>query len=203
MAKSTPTTAKDTTKSLEDLQREILAVDLETKTLNLAEAKQRNADYIEREHRRHESNSRRQSEISEMRRNMRSIQMSCAHLSGGEATANPTEGGGKFSFSVLTRAIMPDGKHNFIQCPRCRMGLMGRQRTPVEEAKLKKAAQLCQVDYPENYRDRKEYQAWEDHERWKELMKVSRKEGIPHNEIRGPTFNFQDSQGVNFIPDLR
>ena len=179
-------------KTVEELQRELIQTQLETAKITLEQQREANLTYKERKARAKKANEIRQAEFSRQRLTIRAIQMGCAHLSGGEPTDPVTEGGGKFSFSVLTRVIMPDGKTVWVNCPRCRLKLYGRHRTKQEEARMAAAAEKG---------DPVAVAAWEDHQWWKQLMVTSKKDGIPHNEIRGVTFNFEKN-GTNFIPDI-
>lgn len=172
-------------KKSEDLQRELIETQLETARISLEQQKDQNAAYQSRKRVAAATNAQRQAQLAMDRSNLRAIQMNCQHSAGGEAGGDPTQGGGKFAFSVLTQAIMPDGKTVLVQCPRCRLKLYGRELNPREVARLEKSN-------PEKYAD---------HIWWKELMKVSKKEGTPNNVMRGPTFMFE-KDGVNFIPEM-
>lgn len=194
--------SKNAVKSNEEIQREILDVDLETKRLGLDEARKRNATFAAAEQRRSSQNKERQANIAEERRMHRRNQLACAHAAGGEAGTSPLEGGGKFSFSVIARVILPDGKHELLLCPRCRLKLIGREHSKAEERMMKLAAEAAEEKFPETYGDDAAWIKWDDHKRWKDLRKVSQKEGIPNNVLRGPTFMFE-KDGVPFIPELR
>lgn len=183
-------------KPLTDINREIAETELLTKQLGLAEAKQRNAKFLQHEEVRHRGNQQRQEELRQRRRSTRAIQKRCRHKAGGQPDPEGLlRGGGKFAFSVLTRAIMLDGKTELIQCQRCFLRLFGRERTPAEVEKLK---QLDADDAKKGI----EATRYEDHVWWLKLRETSIEEGIPNNEMRGPTFNFQNADGVNFIPDM-
>lgn len=175
----------DKEKTAEQMQREIMEVELETKRLQLDEQKKRNAEFKASEDRRHAHNKMRQGEFEQGRRAQKALEAGCRHKSGG-SPENILRGGGKFAFSLLTRAVMPDGKTELIQCQRCRLKLHGRERTAAEEAKLKAKS-------PEKHAE---------HLEWKRLREISIEDGIEHSTMRGPTFIFQDERGVNFIPDM-
>lgn len=165
--------------SLEEINREIAAVELETKRLMLAEQKKRNADFSEAERRRHEANKKRMDELEQANKNHERIVRTCRHRSGG-TPANLLRGGGRFSFSLITRAVMPDGKTILLQCPRCRM-----MKYPPTKA-LKES-------------NPKEYA--EELAEYNRLLQMSIDEGIEDSELRGPTFLFENKEGVPFIPE--
>jgi hypothetical protein len=165
--------------TVEELNLEIAQVELETKRLMLAEQKKRNADFTEAERSRHEANQKRMDELTNTERNKARVISTCRHRSGG-TPANLLRGGGRFSFSLITRAVMPDGKTILLQCPRCRM-----MKYPPTKA-LKDA-------HPGVYlAELTEYNR---------LLQMSVDEGIEDSELRGPTFLFENAQGVPFIPE--
>ena len=186
--------AKVEDKSLDQIQREIIETDLQTKQLQLAEAKDRNAKFMQAEETRRKSNSQRQTELKQGAANKRKAQKGCRHKAGG-SPSNIHRGGGKFAFSLLTRAIMPDGKTELIQCQRCSLKLYGRERTSAEVAAMKAADAADEKKGIPATR-------YEDHQWWLKLRETSIEDGIPDNVMRGPTFNFQDADGVNFIPEM-
>lgn len=165
--------------TLEEINREIAEIELETKRLMLAEQKKRNADFTEAERRRHEANKKRMDELAAARNTQERIVRTCRHRSGG-TPANLLRGGGRFSFSLITRAVMPDGKTILLQCPRCRM-----MKYPPTKA-LKDA-------------DPKKYA--EELSEYNRLLQMSIDEGIEDSELRGPTFLFENKAGVPFIPE--
>lgn len=166
-------------RSLEDIQREIADVELETKRLSLAQAKRDNQAFVENERRRKEQNKTRMAELAQAQRNHEAMVKTCRHRSGGNP-GNVLKGGGIGSFSIITRVIMLDGVTIMLQCSRCRMKLY-----PPTDA-LKEAS-------PEKYlEDLKEYNR---------LLEISREEGIENAELRGPTFMFKNRKGVPIIPE--
>jgi len=175
-------------------QAEIARVDLQTKKLGLAEAKARNANFQQAEDSRHKGNRQRQAEIAQTRSNVQARQKQCRHKAGGQAGGDELRGGGKFAHSVLTRAIMPDGHTELLQCSHCDLMLYGRELTPAEIAKL---AALDAADEASGI----PFRRVADHEEWTRLRQVAIEDGIPNNVLRGPTFIFQDANGVNFIPE--
>ena len=165
-------------RSNEDLQREILEVELQTKRLLLGKAKQDNEDFEAREKRRHDLNKQRMSELAEGRKNRAAMVKMCRHKSGG-TPANVLRGGGIGSFSIISRALLPDGVTIVLQCPRCRMLMY----PPTEQ--LKKSN-------PEAYlAELSEYNR---------LLEISREQGLEHAETRGPTFFFQ-KDGIPIVPE--
>ncbi len=172
-------------RSLEEIQREVAEVDLQTKQLQLGEAKKRNEMFLAAEETRKRGNRQRQSELAQGRRAQETVVKACRHKSGG-SPHNILRGGGIGSFSILTRALMPDGVTRLIQCSRCRLKMYFRLLMPPEEAKLKKGD-------PEKY---------DLYLEGKRLFDVSTDQGIEHAELRGPTFFFQNEQGVPIIPEM-
>lgn len=170
--------------SVEDIQREIALVELQTKKLQLEEAKKNNAAYLEAEKQRSKRNRQRQGELKQIAQAEEAVVKKCRHKSGG----NPKDvlrGGGIGSFSIISRALMPDGVTVFLQCARCRMKIYFRPLSVAEEAKLQKADPQMHSRYLEG----------------KRLHETSIEDGLEHAELRGPTFFFQNSEGVPIIPD--
>lgn len=170
---------------LADLQRDIAETELLTKQLGLAEAKKRNELFMAAEETRHRGNRQRQKEMEQGRRAQASIVKACRHKSGG-SPGNILRGGGIGSFSILTRALMPDGVTRLIQCSRCRLKTFFRLLTPPEEAKLKSGDPEKYAMYLEG----------------KRLFDISTDQGIEHAELRGPTFFFQNEHGVPIVPEM-
>jgi len=162
----------------EELQQKILRVELQTKTLLLAEADQRNKQFLDEDRRRRQANRQRMVELEAGRKNREKIIKSCRHRSGG-TPKNILKGGGIGSFSILSRAILPDGKSILLQCPRCRM-----MKYPPSQA-LKKEDPKLYAKALEEYND---------------LLEKAIDEGLEFGETRGPTFLFE-KDGVPIIPD--
>jgi hypothetical protein len=165
-------------RSLEDIQREIADVELQTKKLMLAEAKHNNQVFEAKEAQRHAANRQRMQELEDARRNREQTVKHCRHRSGGRPQ-DVLKGGGIGSFSTISRAIMPDGVTILLQCPRCRM----QKYPPSLAMKLKDAEKYLE--------ELKEYNR---------LLEVSRSEGLEFAELRGPTFLFT-KDGIPFIPE--
>lgn len=171
--------------SLEEIQREVAEVELQTKRLNLQQAKRDNEAFLAAEEGRRRHNRQRQAELRQGREAAQALVRGCRHKSGG-SPANVLRGGGIGSFSILTRALMPDGVTRLIQCSRCRLKVYFRPLTPPEEAKLLKGDPEKHGAYMES----------------KRLYDVSKDQGIEHAELRGPTFFFQNEHGVPIIPEM-
>jgi len=178
--------AKTDEKSLEQIQREIAEVELQTGQLNLAEARKRNETFLAAEEARRRGNRQRQAELKQGREGREAIVTECRHKSGGSPN-NILHGGGIGSFSVISRAIMPDGVTRLLQCPRCRMREYFRPLTRQEEVKLKK----------------NDSEKVERYLQLKDLFETSKDLGLEHGELRGPTFFFQNEAGVPVIPEMR
>ena len=166
-------------KTREEIEFEIAEVELETKRLMLAEQRKRNSEFSEAERRRHEANKKRMDELTNTERNKERVIRTCRHRSGG-TPANLLRGGGRFSFSLITRAVMPDGKTILLQCPRCRM-----MKYPPTKALKDASPDLYLAELTEYNR----------------LLQMSVDEGIEDSELRGPTFLFENDRGVPFIPE--
>ncbi len=176
--------AKRTT---EDIQREIAEVELQTKQFNLAQAKRTNEDFVARDQQRRKANAQRMTELKQGREGRAQLVRLCRHKSGGTPD-NILKGGGIGSFSVITRALMPDGVTIFLQCLRCPLQMYGRKNQHLEPASLK----LQKTD-PAKYAEMVEFNR---------LLELSEDTAPTKNEIRGPTFLFKNADGVPFIPEL-
>lgn len=176
-ANDSPETKKGK-KTLEQVQLEIAEVELQTKLLLLGQAKRSNEDFEVKEQRRREGNKRRMSELAAMRRNHEATVKSCRHKSGG-SPKSILKGGGIGAFSIITRTIMPDGVTVLLQCPRCRMLLY----TPHPSLKESNPKQYLK-----------------DLEIYNKYLEESQDNGLEHAEMRGPTFFFQNAQGVPVVP---
>lgn len=185
-------------KTVDQMQKELLETQLETARIGLEKTREENSDYKRRKQVAARTNENRQRQFQSDRANLRNLQRSvCQHMAGGDAEGSPLEGGGKFAFCVLHVTIMPDGVTQLIQCPRCRLMLYGRKLTLKEEAKLKAAAEKAGEDI-----NNPAWLKWDDYEWFKELSDLFKREGLGRKSIsRGPTFKFENLQGVPIIPD--
>lgn len=173
-------------KSLEQIQHEIASLDLQTKQLNYAEAKRKNELFIQHEEQRHRHNRQRQGELAQIRASAQAVVNGCRHKSGG-SPKNILRGGGIGSFSIISRALMPDGVTVFLQCARCRMKEYFRKFSDKEESRLKKGNEEMHEHYL----------------KVKKFYDMSVEIGLEHAELRGPTFFFQDADtGVPLIPQM-
>jgi hypothetical protein len=185
-------------KSNADLQTEILETDLETKRIALEQTREQNAAWKQRRDVSARTNANRQHQFKMDHASQRHAQEHiCQHMAGGDADGNPLEGGGKFAFAIVSATLMPDGVTYFMQCPRCRMKLYGRNRPAAEEARM---AALAREKGPES----PEAQAYADHIWFKEVFKLWQKEGLGKKSLmRGPTFGFNRVEdGAPVIPDI-
>jgi hypothetical protein len=187
--------------SVEDLQRQVLQAQLARETASLEETVENNAERKQKREVAARTNAQRQRQFAQDRSNLRAIQHRCEHRAGGYAgETDILEGDGH---SVLSVTIMPDGHTKFLQCPRCRLSLYGRLRTKQEEARMKKAAEAVMDKNPKGYESDPNWLKWDNHQWWMDLMKVHKKFAIKKSIMRGPTFNFQNSEGMSVIPELR
>lgn len=171
---------------LEEIQREIALLDLQTKQLNYKEAKKRNELFIQHEEQRHRHNRQRQSELAQVRAAAQALVDGCRHKSGG-SPKNILRGGGIGSFSIISRALMPDGVTVFLQCARCRMKEYFRKLSVNEETRLEKGDVVMYRRYLQS----------------KKFYEMSVEIGLEHAELRGPTFFFQNADtGVPLIPAM-
>jgi hypothetical protein len=172
---------REAVRSNADLEREILEVELETKRLLLGKAKKENSEFHENEERRKAHNRQRMAELAEARRNHEAVVKNCRHKSGGEPD-DVLKGGGIGSFSIISRAIMPDGISILLQCPRCRM----KMYPPTEKLKQENKQQYL-----------------EDLALYNQLLEKSKDDGIRHSQSRGPTFMFKNENGVPVVPERK
>ena len=166
--------------SLEEIQREIAEVELQTARLGLEAQKKTNADFVEKERRRREANQKRMDELAVARNNYYAQIRECRHRAGGNPKSHLRGGSGANAFSVLTRNIMPDSVTILVTCGRCFL----KMYTPVEGHR-----QLW-------FKSLKEEQEYFD-----KLVETSETQGCSENNVgRGPTFMFKNAQGVPIIP---
>lgn len=177
MAKANPEDGEE--KSLAQINREIAELDLQTKRLNYDEAKKRNELFLQAEDQRRRGNRQRQAELAQIRAAREQDVAGCRHKSGG-SPRNIFRGGGIGSFSLITRALMPDAVTVLLQCGRCRMAEHYRLLSAAEEEKL------SPKEHKRYLRNQKFYE-------------TSIDLGLEHAELRGPTFLFQ-RDGVPIVP---
>lgn len=160
-----------------EMQAAILRVELQTKMLGLNEAARKNKEFVENERNRHESNRRRQAEMAEQARNQAGTEQQCRHQSGGKPD-NILKGGGIGSFSIISRAIMPDGVTVLLQCARC-----GMKRYPPTDALKKEDPRKYLAELTE----------------YNKLLDDA--VATDMEPLRGPTFVFKNAEGVPIIPE--
>jgi hypothetical protein len=191
-------------KNLEQLQKEVLETQLETAKIALDKTRDENADYRRRKDVAASTNAGRQRQFKHDYKNLRNLQRNvCQHMAGGRADGNPLEGGGKFAFSVLHITIMPDNVSEFIQCSRCRLGIIGRLLSPKEESKLRLAAEAVEKKTADFESD-PVWLKYDDYKWWKELREQYKRDGIGKEAVsRGPGFAFTNQEGIPVIPDTQ
>ena len=140
--------AKRTT---EDIQREIAEVELQTKQFNLAQAKRTNEEFVARDQQRRKANAQRMTELKQGREGRAQLVRLCRHKSGGTPD-NILKGGGIGSFSVITRALMPDGVTIFLQCLRCPLNTFCKSRG-AEQPRRQAARKRTAISYALARRD--------------------------------------------------
>lgn len=163
--------------STEEMQRAIARVELQTKMLGLRAAERQNHEFEETERLRHEANRKRQSELRQMDAAQRAREDECRHKSGGKPDSL-LKGGGIGSFSIISRALMPDGVTILLQCARC-----GMKRYPPTDA-LKKS-------------DPKKY--LEELDVYNKLLEQAVEADM--SPLRGPTFVFKNAEGIPIVPE--
>jgi hypothetical protein len=200
--------ADKTDKTVEELQKQLLEAQLRTQKAildreeaGLEQTLESTSTYKQKREVAARTNAARQRQFTQDQRNLRDIQRNkCEHRSGGYAgESSILEGDGP---SVLSVTIMPDNKTKFIQCPRCVLALYGRDRNHKEEAKMEMAAEAVEKKNP-NFDTDPVWLKWHNHVWWKELIATHKKFAYKKSIMRGPTFTFENEQGVPFIPELR
>lgn len=167
--------------SPEELQKAILLIEYQTKTLTLAQTRKNLTDFEDVERKRREQNKRRMSELKSEREMRERIVSVCRHRSGG-TPKNLLKGKGVGSFSLISRTLMPDGITILLQCPRCRMRIFTPQRPKPGSSKVVFEQYAKELDH------------------YNKLLQDSIEDGLEFAELRGPTFTFL-RDGVPFIPE--
>ena len=170
-----------TASEIEALQKRIAEVELETKLLLLTKTEREIALMKAEDAQRHKSNQMRQAELRQLREARQAVINPCRHKSGGRPD-NIMKGGGVGSFSIITRAVMPDGVTLFLQCARCRLALYTPERPVGKDATPTKMKQYA-----------------EEMDKFNALLEASIDAGFD-NIIRPPTFAFKNADGVPMIP---
>lgn len=169
--------------SLEDMHREIAALELEAKTLQLEELRITTAEARAKRESKKRENAQRQAQLKMERDNLEVLQARCAHLQGGGGDGSDIlDGGGDQSKPCLYVTRMLDGKTYLFQCPHCRLKFLGPPHP-----NLKKTD-------PERFEFEMEKTA--------DLMKRAKRNiaGADAAFIKSPTFEFS-RDGINFLPE--
>lgn len=180
----------DAKRPLEDIQREILEVQLETSKIALQKTKAENQAWLQMEEAHRIANKNRQAHLATVAANREALQRVCLHRQGG-GPEDTYEGDGK---SCLTLSRVFFSNNFLIQCNRCDLAL---QRP---HPKLKSKKPIFAGETAEQIKARIE----------KYLEDVTRYEGLIReakgNKLRpmlGPTWEFADEDGNNFQPDWK
>lgn len=162
---------------IEELQLREARANARASEINLTKVERENSAWEANETARHKANKERQGILANLTALYLRTVKACRHKAGGRPD-NILKGGGIGTFSIISRALMPDGVTWFLQCPRCRM----KEYSP--SLALKKKS-------PKKYEEQKE--------RFDELWEASMDSGL--EGMRGPTFQFVNAEGVPFIPE--
>lgn len=180
----------DPKRSLDDIQREILEVQLETAKISLSKARSENQAWHEREESHKISNAQRQAHLVQVERNREAIQSSCLHRQGG-GPEDRYEGDGK---SCLTLARIFFSNNFLIQCNRCDLAL---QRP---HPKRKSPRPIFDGETQEQVKKRvKLYN--EEVTRYEQLLREAK--GNKLRPMMGPTWEYSDEEGNIFIPEAK
>ena len=159
------------------IDEEIRQVELETKLIQLEQAKRSNQEFKLSEETKKRLAEEAQQSLAIEAHNLQTRKDSCAHLSGGFGIEDFLDGDDR---PALIRTELPVAGLSLIICVRCH----GEWRTP--NPKLKKTN-------PDKY--------VEEMIEWKAILKLERKS--LSKPMGGPGFTFTDSNGVPVIPDLK
>lgn len=177
-------------KTKEEMEREILAIQLETAQINLEQAKENNAIFMAKK-----DNTRRQREQAQMtaratEAKAAQLQKVCKHRQGVAPDDIYGEGTGK---SCLTRSNIFFSWNWLIQCVWC--GL--RNQTPHPSRRSKK---LLPGETQEMMQARvKKYE--EDLAEHKRLLAEAKGNGLP--PMVGPQWKFENEDGMEVVPAIR
>lgn len=162
--------------SIEELEREILEIELETKRVMLTKAR-RDVDKFNQDERTQEQKAARAQQIlSDAQREQDSIKAGCTHRLGGLGLEDTYNGDRESALAVMD---MPAPNAKYVLCVRC----LGEWRTPDPNLKRKD---------PEKYADQLAD--------WKECLQLLRSAKI--KPMAGPTFMFSDSEGRPVHPSM-
>jgi hypothetical protein len=174
--------------SNEELQRQILETDLETRRLGLERQKQENEIFIQTRDQRERVRKSHQIDLAKEAALREALQRACLHRQGG-GPEDRYEGDGK-SALVLSRVFF---SNNFlIQCPRCDLAL---QRP---HPKRKSTKPIFEGETQAQIKERLKLYA-EDVARYEGLLREAK--GNKLRPMLGPTWEFADEEGNTFIPE--
>ena len=112
--------------TLEEMQREIAALELEAKKLQLEDLRITTAEHKARREQKKRENQQRQEQLRLEREGLEALQEKCSHLQGGGGDGSDIlDGGGDPSKPCIYVTRMLDGKTYLFQCPHCRMKFLG------------------------------------------------------------------------------
>ena len=174
--------------TLDEMQREILEVQLETARISLAKAKAENQAWHEREKSQEISNQQRQAHLANVEAKRQGIQAVCLHRQGG-GPEDRYEGDGK---SCLTLARVFFSNNFLIQCNRCDLALQRPHPKRKSTKPLFSGETQKQIDARIKLYN-------EEVVRYEGLLREAK--GNKLRPMLGPTWEFTDEDGNNFIPD--
>lgn len=177
--------------TLEELQREILATDLETRRLGLDRQREENQTFAQTREQRSAQNKQRQALLAKAAALARYIQREvCLHKQGG-GPDDRYEGDGK---SALYIARVFFSNNFLIQCPRCDLAIQRphpslKSRVPLFAGETKEQIKLRIEEYAAEL---KYYEG---------LLKEAKTNKL--RPMLGPTWEFADEDGRTFIPEWK
>jgi hypothetical protein len=176
-------------KSNDELQREILEVELETRRLNLERAREDNTSYLERKKMLVRQREQMQLTSQANAKKASALQAFCNHRQGASPD-NIYEGTGP---SCLTRSRIFFSGNYLIQCVWC--GLKLQRPHPAMKNRKPRPGETAEQ------RDQrvKKYEA--DLAYYNKLLAESRGNKLPPME--GPTWEFTDADGIPVMPEPR
>lgn len=182
----------------EDVQREILEIELETKRITLERTKQDNQVYRETEEDRARKRAQAQTNAKMEMEKQRRREQNCRHQQGVGPGDVCGEGSGK-SCLTLSRIFFP--WNCLVQCVWC--GL--KNQTPSPGRKNRKPQRIrvngeWRMETADEVKVRIEaYEA--DLKYHEELVRAAKGNGLP--PMMGPTYEFTDQDGMPVVPQIR
>lgn len=175
--------------SVEELQRQLAAVQLETAQLQLEQQREANMTLKQQREARSRLNRQRQAQLAKEAATTAAIQAMCLHKQGG-GPDDVYEGDGK-SALVLSRIFFAN--NYLIQCPRCDLALQ-RPHPALKSKKLRDGETASE-------RDTRVKKYNEDLAHYNKLLAEAKSNKL--RPMLGPTFEFTDEDGTPFVPELR